>query len=272
MAIKHGISFLYDFVLGNRNVENPGQNIISVTSQAVGDFDKANLFIDSTRRRWRSSNVLTEQQIVIKTDIEKEIDTFAILGHNFTPSAVVRIEANFNNEFTAPPFSQVVPVDEDTENLILANDGFGAAYNYFRIRILDPGNPCGYVEMGRVVGGEAFTYQNNEDITDDYRVINNDESETMKTQGYFRASNENVVVREFSANFQKIKTELPDNQNFIQFRRMFKSLKTTRPFLMVLDRDNPNVLNMWCQFTKLPDFAYTVNRFVNYPIRIEEVF
>lgn len=272
MASGEGISFLYSFDLGNRNVNNPGVNIVSVSSQAVGDFDKANLFTDSTRQRWRSTDVLTEQTIVIKADLKANIDTFAILGHNFTNSAVVRVEANYNNSFVAPPFSQVVPIDETSENLVLANEGFGGEYEYYRVRILDPANPCGYVEVGRIVGGRAFTYTNNEDITDNYRIRYRDESERMRTQGYFRASNENVLTRQFSATFQKIRTVLPDNENFLQFREMFKTVKTTRPFLTILDRLNPRVFNVWGQLDNLPDESFTINQFVNYPISIEEVF
>ena len=33
-----GISFLYSYYFGNRNIENPGLNIVSITSTAEGDF------------------------------------------------------------------------------------------------------------------------------------------------------------------------------------------------------------------------------------------
>lgn len=272
MASLKGISFLYSFDLGNRDVENPGANIISVTSQAVGDFEPANMFEDSTRRQWRSADSINEQIIVIKADKKSQIDTFAILGHNLSETAVVRVEANVNNNFVAPPFSQVIPVDTESENLVLANDGFGGEYEYYRVRILDPANACGYIEIGRIIGGVAFTFEGNEDITDDVNVKHIDESESMRTQGYFRASNENVLVRQVDVNFSKIKTVTGENDNYLAFRKMFKTVKTTRPFLLILNRVDPTILNMWCQLTDLPSERFGINRFVDMPLSMEEVF
>lgn len=272
MASKNGISFLYSFDLGNKLFENFGSNILRVTSTAIGDFDKGNITRESTREVWRSDNVLVQHEIVIKAELKTQIDTFAILGHNFSPGAIVRIQANIDDVWIAPPFNQVVAVDEEVNNLVLANDGFGADYEYYRVTILDPSNPCGYLEVGRIVGGQAFTFENNEDITDSYSIGYTDESESMKSQGYFRASNENVTVRDFSANFSKLFSVTGQDDNFKGFRALRKSVKTTRPFLTILDRDNVRVLNIWGQFTSLPSESFGINQFASFPIKIEEVF
>lgn len=271
-ADTQGISFLYQFDLGNRIVDNFGSNILSVSSQADGDFDKGNVTTESTREVWRSNTVLTTQEIIIQAEIESEIDTFVILGHNFTEGAIVKVEANIDNNWIAPPFSQQVVVDSEIQNIVLANDGFGSDYEFYRVTVLDPTNPCGYIEIGRIIGGRAFTFTNNEDITDTYRIRNTDESEKMRTQGYFRASNENVLVRTFSANFEKLFSITGQDDNFRGFRSMWKYVKTTRPFLTILDRSNVETFNMWGQFTDLPDESFGVNQFVNTPITIEEVF
>ena len=267
-----GISFLYEFDVGNTLVENFGSNVLRVSSQAVGDFDKGNVTTESTREVWRSADVLTEQEIVLKAELKTQIDTFAILGHNFTEGAVVRIQANIDDVWIAPPFNQVVVVDSETQNIVLANNGFGADYEYYRVTVLDPSNPCGYIEIGRLIGGRAFTFTNDEDISDSYQIGYNDESERMRTQGYFRASNENVTVRTFSANIAKIFTITGNDANFRGFRAMRSYVKTTRPFLVILDRENVETLNMWGQFNDLPNESFGVNQFATMPIKIEEVF
>lgn len=272
MANGKGISFLYEFDLGNKLAENFGSNILRVSSQAAGDFDKGNITKESTREVWRSADVLTTQEIVIKAELKTQIDTFAILGHNFTPGAVVRVQANIDDVWVAPPFNQVVIVDEEVNNLVIANDGFGAEYEFYRVTILDPANPCGYVEVGRIIGGRAFTFTQNEDITDNYQIGYKDESESMRTQGYFRASNENVTVRTFSANFSKLFSITGQDDNFRGFRKFRKYVKTTRPFLTILDRDNVRTFNMWGQLTDLPSESFGVNQFASMPISIEEVF
>src|SRR4051812_11265271 len=101
--MSQGVSFLYKFDLGNRNISQPGANILSVTSTATGDFDKANLTTESLRQVWRSASILTWQEIVIEAELSSNVDTFAILGHNFSPDAVIQIQANISNSFTAPP-------------------------------------------------------------------------------------------------------------------------------------------------------------------------
>lgn len=272
MASNQGISFLHEFDLGNRDINNPGVNIIRTSPTAVGDFDKANLTEESIREVWRSADVLTPQEIVIKAEIVSDIDTFAILGHNFTTGAIVRIEANIDDVWVAPPFSVVVTVTEDDNNIVFANDGFGGQYTYYRVTVLDPSNPCGYIQIGRIVGGRAFTFTNNEDIVDNYRVRNVDYSEKMKSQGFFRISNEVILGRELSVNFQKLYTIEGQNTNYIGFKKMFKSVKTTRPFLTILDRDNTATLNLWGQLTQLPSESFGINQFVSFGINIEEVF
>jgi hypothetical protein len=270
--MSSGISFLYSFDFGNRDVENPGSNILRVTSTAAGDFDKANLTTESTRHRWRSNDVLTLQEIVIKAEIKSKIDTFAILGHNFSSTAVVRLQGNVSDNWVAPPLNQVLVIDEDSENIIFCSDNVSGEYSYYRITILDPSNTCGYVEIGRIVGGRAFTFVNNEDITDSYTIGQEDKSEKAATQGFYKASNENVVVRTFSANFEKLFTISGSNQNFVNFKKMTKNVKTTRPFLTILNRDNPIVFNIWGQLSNLPSYSYGVNQFNSFPIQIEEVF
>lgn len=270
--MKKGISFLYAFDVGNRDIENFGANVLRVTSTAQGDFDKGNITTESVKHIWRSANSLTLHEIVLKADVVAELDTFAILGHNFTGNAVVRVQGNYDDEWTAPPFNKIVPIDEDSNNLIVCDDAFGGEFTHYRVTILDPSNPCGYLEVGRVIGGRAFTFVENEDITDNYTIDHDDKSESMQTQGYYRASNENVIVRSFKGSFSKLSTVIGKNDNFKSFRKMFKTIKTTRPFLTILERDNPQVFNIWGQLKDLPSESYDVNKYVSYSINVLEVF
>lgn len=275
MPVSQGISLLHEFKLGNPNVGNPGSNILSVTSTATGDFDKVNLTTDDISRVWRSSSVLTQQEIVIKADVNTEMDTFAILNTNFTEDAIVYIEGGYNQaNWQAPPFRNRLIVDEDSDpcHLVFASEGFGAAYPFFRVTVLDPTNTDGYIEIGRIVGGSAFTFENNEDMTDNYQVSNKDQSEKMKTEGYFRPSNENVIVRALRASFQSIETAVGVNANYTGYRRFYRNVKTTKPFLVIVNRANPNVFSAWVQLNTLPTDSFQVNQRVNFSLDAEEVF
>lgn len=268
MASGEGFSFLHQFDLGNRLTENFGDKIISVTSTAAGDFDKSNMYRDSSRLRWRSSGVAT-QEIIFQADISSEIDTFAIIGHNFSDSAAVILEANTTNNFVAPPFTAVIPYAE--ANMIHAS-ALGSDYEYYKLTIIDPANPCGYIEIGRVVAGRAFIMQADEDISDSYSISTADKSKKMATEGFFRASNENVLVRSFSASFQKLDTRTGSDDNFQGLRTFFKNVRTTRPFVAILDRDNPSLFNVWAQLNSIPSENYGINQYVNMSFQIEEIF
>jgi hypothetical protein len=267
--MTEGISFLYEFDLGNRNLEIPGANILSVTSQAAGDFDKANLTSEPLRQTWRSDSILTWQEIVIEAEVESEIDTFAILGHNFTEDAVVQLQANIANNFAAPPVTITIPYSKLN---MVHTSSLGAAYKFYRIRVLDPTNPCGYVEIGRIVGGRSFIMRYNEDITDDFSIDYSDMSKSMKTEGFFRVSTENVKVRTLAAKFQRLNTSSPNNQNFLGLRDFYDYVGTTRSFLAVLDRGDPGFCSIWGQLRDIPSENYTINRYMSQSIKVEEQF
>ena len=269
MSTTKSISFLYNFDLGNRNVENPGVNIISVTSTKPGDFAITNILTESVREVWRSNSILTAQEIIIRAEKKTNIDCFAILGHNFTEGAIVKVQANISNNFAAPPVTKLIPWDEHT---MLSVGEFGGLYEYYKISILDPANPCGYVQIGRIVGGRLTQLDKNEDITENYNVQFSDMSEVMKTAGYFRQSNENIIARTLSCSFQKLRTDVTNNENFLKLRTMFKTVKITRPFLTILDPDAPYQLNIWGQLKDIPDESYVVNNYVSLPFKIDEVF
>lgn len=269
MALNKSIAFLYSFDLGNRHVDNPSQNIISVTSTMAGDFDAYNVTTESTRRKWRSTTAISAQEFIIKAEKKSNLDVFAILGHNFTDAAVVTVQANISNNFAAPPVTKVLAYNKD---IMMSTIPFGGNYEYYKITILDPSNPCGFVEMGRVVGGKVLQLIDNEDITDSYSIGKKDQSDTMKTEGFFRQSNENIITRTFNASFSKIRTDLGFDTNFKNLVSMFETVKTTRPFLTILDMNSPYKFSMWGQLTDVPDESYNILDYVTIPLRIEEVF
>jgi len=267
-----GISFLHYFDLGNRDYLMPGSKILSVTSTADGDFDKSNLTTESIRHVWRSANVLASQDIVIEADQASNIDTFAILGHNFSPTAVVKIQANISDNWLAPPVSLTIPWSKG--NMVLTQT-FGSTYSHYRLRILDTANPCGYVQIGRIVGGRAVTLTANEDITDDFVIANKDMAELVKTEGFFRVATEKVKVRTLKAKFQKLRTSVAEAdgvENFVALREMFDHVGSSRPFLVIIDRYDPSFCSLWGQFDDVPDEQFTLNRYVTMSLSITEMF
>lgn len=268
-ATTKGISFLYLFDFGNRNIQNPGANILSVTETAEGDFDKANLTTEPLRQVWRSVDAAGWKEIVIQAETESQVDTVALLGHNLSEDAVVQVQADFDDSFLAPAETKVMTWSKG--NMALT-DGFSASYEFYRIRILDPSNPCGYIQVGRIVGGRAFTFDYNEDINDDFEIAQDDLADSVRSEGFFRISNDRVKVKSLSARFTKISTVASQNANYLGWLEMMDEVGVTKPFLTILDRGDTGFGLFWAQLEKIPQIAYTVNRFASWSFKITEVF
>lgn len=269
MAVTEGIKFLYQFSLGEYDITNPGDNVISVTSTAAGDHDKKNLTTTILRETWRSSGVGLQEIVIQANDTSEAIDTFAILNHNFTDLATVTLQANTVNNFSSPPVSLTIPWNE--KHMVLLQD-LGTAYSYFKISILDPTNPCGYIEIGRIIGGTSFTFTQNEDITDDFSLQTEDLAYKMKSEGFFRASNERVKIDKLGIKFDKLQTRSPDNDNYLGLKAFTNFVGETLPFLTILDPEDPYFSVIWGQLNQMPMINYTVNRYSTMSLAIEEVF
>lgn len=270
-----GIKFLYQDSVGAYKFDNPGSNVLSVTSQATGDHGKVNLTTTPLRETWRSATVASWQEIIIAAnDVNVIPDTFALLNHNLTEIAVVQLQGSTSPTFNVIGFTLGITWAE--RHMVLQQD-IGQAYPYYRIRILDPTNPCGYIEIGRIIGGKSFYMTNNEDITDDFSISPADKAYKMPTEGFFRAFNERVKVDKLQIRFDKLwTTNTPSdpnrNYNYKELLKMFKEVGETYPFLTILDPEDAAFETIWGVVDALPTRTHTVNRYVTMSFAIQEQY
>ncbi len=270
MPNTNGIKFLYSFSLGEYDYTNPGANVISVTSQADGDHAPINLTTTPLRESWRSGPGIEDfQEIIIQSnDLTVTPDTFALLNHNLTETAVVQLQASMTSDFVTPAFT--IQLVWTKKHMVLLQS-VGLAYNYYRFRILDPLNPCGFVEIGRIVAGKSFTVTNNEDITDEIEVSTDDLAYKMKTEGFFRAFNERVKVDKLGIRFSKLVTTTPGNDNYLGLIDMLDSVGETYPFLTITDPEDQAFQLVWGVVDNLPRKSFNINRYVDMSLSIQEV-
>lgn len=264
-----GIKFLYTFSVGEYDYNSPGSNVISITSQAAGDHDKKNLTTTPLRETWRSGPTIDDyQEIVIKANSLTEVpDTFAILNHNLTELAVVLIQPSMTTDFTGAPS---LPVTWTKKHMVLLQD-LGVAYKYYRIRILDPTNPCGFIEIGRFIAGRSFTFSNNEDITDEIQLSMEDLAYRTQSEGFFRAFNERVKIERLSFRFAKLETSQAGGQNYRALMKMIDNVGVTYPFLTIVDPADQQFLLHWGVLDSLPGRSFGINRYVDLSLQIQEV-
>lgn len=265
-----GAKFLYRFSVGELNYTNPGANVISVTSTAAGDHNKKNLTTYPLRQTWRSTTTANQEIVIQTNDTTINPDVFAILNHNLSENAVVQLYGNNSNSWGAPAFSGVIPWNKKN----MAYIGSLTAYNYWKIKISDAGNACGYVEVGRILAGKAFTLVDNEDIQDDIGVKTDDLAYKMNTEGFFLASNKRVRTQNISMVMPKLNTRstLGATENYENMLTFADFVGETLSFLTVVDPGDPYFKIIWGQFSSMPTEDYTVNRYATFKLEIKEVY
>lgn len=263
-----GARFLYLFGVGNYDYTNPGANVISVTDTMPGDFDKKNLTTYPLRETWRSVDAQGWKEIIIQADDTTTIpDTFAILHHNFSDLAVVELQGSMTFDFTAPAFT--LPYIWNEDNMVLLQS-VGASYRYYRWRILDPTNACGFLEIGRIVAGLSAVMTNNEDIADDISLQTTDMAYALQSEGFFQAFNERVQIDQLTLDFQKLDPVNSPNYNLI--RSLVKGVGITYPFLTIGDSNDPYFICLWGQIVTLPTYAFDINKYVTFQLVINQTY
>lgn len=97
----------------------------------------------------------TEEGVVFDLQTAEQVDSIVLLfpksdGIRLTTSAVVTLQASATNVWTSPGFETTLTIDEDYEKAVKV---LAAAeeYRYWRLKIVDPLNSLGFVEIGQLV-------------------------------------------------------------------------------------------------------------------------
>lgn len=103
----------------------------------------------------------TEEGVVIDLNTSEEIDTVAIMfdplaGVKLSESAMIYVQASATNAWTTPGYSQAVTIDNTYSCITLFLDT-PQEYRFWRIKIVDPENAYGYVELGTIVLGKYLS-------------------------------------------------------------------------------------------------------------------
>lgn len=268
--MSQGIRFLSRFSLGSDDLNAPGLYVISATTTADGDFNKRNLVTNSLREKWRSGSIVSpgyNALVIEANDLTDPIDTFALLNHNLSEDAVITLKGSSTTDFTSAPFS--VTLEWNEKNIVWTGTTI-VPFRYYEVRIVDATNPCGYIEIGKIIGGVALVMTGDEDITDDFSISTDDRAYKMESEGFFRASNETVLTDTLSVSFDRLDTRV-NTTNYLGLKALTTYVRTTIPFLTILDPEEEGFFTIWGQLTQLPGRSFGINRYSSMKLTIEEV-
>jgi hypothetical protein len=120
-------------------------------------------------RRYRSNTLDGPNYIIVDLGSAQACTAFCLMDHNFTDSAVVKLQANDNDDsgaWVSPPFEETVTVVDH----YICEFFTSTNYQFWRIEISDAGNPDGHIEIGEIflgtyleLPGFAYGHSNNLD-------------------------------------------------------------------------------------------------------------
>lgn len=221
---------------------------ISVSS-ANAQYPASNLKEDHSTKTVQSAEGIDELDITLDFKTQEEVDTVLIrsnaletLGHN----ALVTIEANFIDDFSAPPFSTTLTVDP--------RYGIGAAeftevtYRYWRLRFVTGGDQ---VSVSNVFIGKKIELEdNNIDFGWKYRI--KDRSNFRRNKYGQRFINSRNKIKNISAQFNYLNQE--ELEALID---IIEENGETIPIWLIVDKDETNWERFAGQFYKNGDGVIT---------------
>ncbi len=242
---------------GNNAWGNPkGEGLNwQASSTLAGDFDASNLNTDIVEQVWRSNNALTAT-IACDTELTQGTapDTFAILNHNFTTSAVVVFEGSNDSGFAS--IGLTIPIYPDAINAYYIAPTLPTnQYRYWRLNISDPTNPEAYLQVGTIVFGSAIIFQG-EDIVDSIRRRTKHFSDKVETEGFSNVSNDRALKRAISLGFNSLDY---DKGNYANLSGVFETARTSLKCLWIPDPQDPKRFAVFGKLVEIPEEEH-VNR------------
>ena len=205
-------------------------------------FDKATLTASSANpnfpvsriqhrwhvRTWRSADGAAplSANIVIDLGSAKAIQSLIIKNHNFSSSAVVKIQGNAANDWAAP----AVDVTLTIADLITYFWTAEQEYRYWRLLMTDASPVTTYLEIGRLFLGPYFSPSIN--LSNDYTVRHFDPSGVDFSDGGQITTSQRTRFRVMDMSFLLIPPA-----DLAEFEDIFADRGIGREFFFTRDRD-----------------------------------
>lgn len=130
-------------------------SIRTIAGFGINDYTGATTYTGPTAA-WH-----TEEGLVIDLQSAEEIDTFAVLfdfraGIKLSDAALIYIQGSATDSWTSPGYSQAVTIDNTWPGITLFLDT-PQEFRFWRVKVVDPQNAFGYVELGTVVLGKYLS-------------------------------------------------------------------------------------------------------------------
>ena len=220
--------FLYTFKFDDGTI---------TSSSEVSGLPDDNVVHDFVAKKWRTTGD-TGQWIKFDLGSAKKITMAALFGHNLTSGATVTLQANSEDSWGTPLYSQAM-----TWNAKAIVKFIDETYRWWRITFEDGSNPDEYIEVGRICAGEY--YEPGVNVNQDLQKKIIDPSVIQESEGRQGYAVEKEVYRVFDVHFTGI-----DRTQQGEHETMFRAVKNIKNIMLALDPDNyPEDDTIYCRIT-----------------------
>ena len=197
-----------------------------------GDFDIENVDTDITEQIWRSATgVLTGITLTDDIGVGQQLflDTFAMLNHNLTSSALVRLDGANNPGFSPVGFSEVLQVTPD-EMYFIAPELPLSGFRFWRLTIDDATNSNGFIQAGAILFGASAIFPLQCGFTDRIGFERRDFADKIQTEGFTNISNSRALKKILRLEFRSQESR---GAGFKILKNVFQTFRTTQKCLWI---------------------------------------
>lgn len=227
---------------------------ITGSSEANSDLADDNVVHPFVSKPWRTTGD-TAESIVFDLGSAQTINCIGIFGHNLTSSAVCYISANSADSWGSPAHSSGAwsPVT-DADGTVLGHYVFfnsWSAMRYWRILLQDSSNPDGFIQIGRIAGGQYYEFDRN--IQQSFAIEHLDPSETDQNvpgrQAFWRSRDR---FRRATVGFR-----FQDRTQTEKVEAIYRKIGNSNPCILSLDPTNyPTKDSMYCHMITPVQFTH----------------
>ena len=162
------------------------------------------------------------QDIVIDAGGSTTASYFAILNHNLSSGATIKLQGNNTDAWGAPAFDEALTWNVD----MIVFNFTEVSYNFWRLYIDDPANPDNYIKIGHLYLGTFLQMP--------YMKV--DQVLTVKTMSKVKISESGQAYGDEKYSFRNPKINFPriSQTQRLAIQAMFDTVKNVRPFILLI--------------------------------------
>lgn len=254
----------------SRGVDGINWTSTSTAPSSSNSFSQNNLNTDIVEQYWRSEDGVTSVTLTCDTQLAQGVytDTVALLNHNLSGSATIRLEAS-NDSFNTIPFATSIRV-EPVNCYYIAPTLPTNSYQYWRFIIQDPGSSDGFLRVGTIVFGSAIIFTN-ESFVDRVRYGKQQFVDKVYTEGFSNVSNDRGKKAFLELEFRSI---LYGRQNYYNLSEIFRVAGVILKALWIPVPLQASRFALFGKLDQLPSEEHNYKGadadFVDYQIRVDE--